>query len=67
MFVGRFIGSPKMNFLDGQITGGTVKHTEVTLDAYPEIKLSLARARADERPAMSALASGLSISRPPAA
>ena len=45
MFVGRFIGSPKMNFLDGQITGETVKHAEVTLDAYPEIKLSLARAR----------------------
>ena len=45
MFVGRFIGSPKMNFLDGRITGGTATRAEVTLDSYPDIKLSLARAR----------------------
>ena len=49
MFVGRFIGSPKMNFLDGRITGGTGKSAEVTLDAYPGIKLSLARARPQTR------------------
>ena len=45
MFVGRFIGSPKMNFLDGRITGGKGKLAEVTLDAYPDITLSLPRAR----------------------
>ena len=45
MFVGRFIGSPKMNFLDGRITGGSDGLAEVTLDAYPDITLSLPRAR----------------------
>ena len=48
MFVGRFIGSPKMNFLDGRITGGSDGLAEVTLDACPDVTLSLSRAPAGQ-------------------
>jgi lactose/L-arabinose transport system ATP-binding protein len=59
MFVGGFIGSPRMNFLDGEITGETGRgetgrgetgtSVKVTLAGYPDVTLSLPRARADTR------------------
>jgi lactose/L-arabinose transport system ATP-binding protein len=45
MFVGGFIGSPKMNFLEGRITGQTKAGAKVVLDGYPDIALTLARGR----------------------
>ena len=45
MFVGGFIGSPRMNFLDADITGETGKTLKVTLTGQPDVTLSLARAR----------------------
>tara|TARA_B100000085_G_C18510113_1_gene499269 strand:+ start:71 stop:1150 length:1080 start_codon:yes stop_codon:yes gene_type:complete len=48
MFVGGFIGSPKMNFLEGRITGQTGASAKVALDGYPDIELTLARGRTHE-------------------
>ena len=48
MFVGGFIGSPKMNFLEGRITGQTGAGAKVALDGYPDIELTLARGRTHE-------------------
>ncbi len=49
MFVGGFIGSPRMNFLRGQITGETKTGFKVTLDGFDGTSLTLARAR-DRKP-----------------
>ena len=45
MFVGGFIGSPKMNFLAGRITGETKAGVKVSLDGYPDVSLTLPRGR----------------------
>ena len=46
MFVGGFIGSPRMNFLPGRITGETKSTVEVALDGFSDVKVKLARGRA---------------------
>ena len=48
MFVGGFIGSPKMNFLAGRVTGETKSGVKVTLDGYENVTLILPRGRADQ-------------------
>ena len=48
MFVGGFIGSPKMNFLEGRIISQTGASAKVALDGYPDIELTLARGRTHE-------------------
>ena len=45
MFVGGFIGSPKMNFLEGRITGETKSGVKVALEGYPDVGLTLSRGR----------------------
>ena len=45
MFVGGFIGSPRMNFLPGQIVGETRTKVEVTLDGFADVTMKLARGR----------------------
>ena len=45
MFVGGFIGSPRMNFLDGEITGESDNSITVAMAGAPDIALSLSRAR----------------------
>ena len=45
MFVGGFIGSPRMNFLPGQITGETKTGFKVALDGFDGTNLTLARGR----------------------
>ena len=47
MFVGGFIGSPRMNFLDGDITGENGDEVTISLAGAPDTSLSLPRARAD--------------------
>ena len=46
MFVGGFIGSPKMNFLAGRVTGETRSGVKVALDGYADVSLTLPRGRA---------------------
>ena len=46
MFVGGFIGSPRMNFLDGEITDESDNSITVAMAGAPDIALSLPRARA---------------------
>ena len=43
MFVGGFIGSPRMNFLPGQITGETKTGFKVALDEFDGVTLTAAR------------------------
>ncbi|MGC6454243.1 MAG: ABC transporter ATP-binding protein [Candidatus Puniceispirillaceae bacterium] len=45
MFVGGFIGSPRMNFLPGRIIGETKTKLEVTLDGFDDVSVKLARGR----------------------
>jgi len=45
MFVGGFIGSPRMNFLPGQITGETKTGFKVALDGFDGVTLTLPRSR----------------------
>jgi lactose/L-arabinose transport system ATP-binding protein len=49
MFVGGFIGSPRMNFLPGRITSETKTGFKVALDGFDGTSLTLARAR-DRKP-----------------
>ena len=45
MFVGGFIGSPRMNFLPGQIAGETKTRFKVALDGFEGVTLTLPRSR----------------------
>ena len=45
MFVGGFIGSPKMNFLKGRITGESGTNAKVELDSFPNTRITVARTR----------------------
>ena len=45
MFVGGFIGSPRMNFLPGRIAGETKTTVDVALDGFADVKVRLARGR----------------------
>ena len=58
MFVGGFIGSPRMNFLPGTITGETKTKIEVALDGFAGVTVKLARGR-DQRKTGAAVMVGI--------
>ena len=58
MFVGGFIGSPRMNFLPGQIVGETRTKVEVALDGFADVTMKLARGR-DQRETGAAVMVGI--------
>ncbi len=47
MFVGRFIGSPKMNFVAGTVTGQSKGSVDVSLDGYDGVSVKMKRGRPD--------------------
>ena len=47
MFVGRFIGSPKMNFVAGTVTEQSKGSVDVSLDGYDGVSVKMKRGRPD--------------------